>query len=47
MVDIENIQNKIRQLSPRTDAQRRLQPLALQISRYIAEGRRFLIEQMG
>jgi hypothetical protein len=46
-VDIEAVQDKLRQLSPRTDAQRWLQSRALQISGDIAEGRWLLIEQMG
>jgi hypothetical protein len=46
-VDIEAIQDKLRQLSPRNDAQRWLQSRALQISGEIAEGRWLLIEQLG
>jgi hypothetical protein len=45
-VDIETVQDKLRQLSPRNDAQRWLQSRALQISGDIAEGRWLLIEQM-
>ncbi len=45
-VDIEAVQDRLRQLSPRTDAQRWLQARALQISGDIAEGRWVLIEQM-
>ena len=47
MVYIETIQDKLRQLSPRTDAQRWLQSRALQISGDIAQGRWLLIEQLG
>ena len=46
-VDIEAIQDKLRQLSPRNDAQRWLQSRALEISSEIAEGRWLLIEQLG
>ena len=46
-VDIETIQDKLRQLSPRNDAQRWLQSRALQISGDIAEGRWLLVEQLG
>lgn len=46
-VDIEAVQDKLRQLSPRTDPQRWLQSRALQISGDIAEGRWLLIEQRG
>jgi len=46
-VDIETIQDKLRQLSPRNDAQRWLQSRALEISSEIAEGRWLLIEQLG
>ena len=46
-VDIEAVQDQLRQLSPRTDAQRWLQSRALQLSGDIAEGRWLLIEQMG
>jgi hypothetical protein len=46
-VDIETIQDKLRQLSPRNDAQRWLQSRALEISIEIAEGRWLLIEQLG
>jgi hypothetical protein len=45
--DIEVIQDKLLQLSPRTDAQRWLQSRALQISSDIAEGRWLLIEEKG
>jgi hypothetical protein len=45
--DFAAVQDKLRQLSPRTDAQRGLQSRALQISGDIAEGRWVLIEQMG
>jgi hypothetical protein len=44
---IEAVQDKLRQLTPRTDAQRWLQTRALQLSGDIAEGRWLLIEQMG
>jgi hypothetical protein len=44
---IEVIQDNLRQLTPRTDAQRWLQTRALQVSGDIAEGRWMLIEQMG
>jgi len=46
-VDIETIQDKLRQLSPRNDAQRWLQSRALQISGEIAEGSWLLIEEIG
>lgn len=46
-VDIEAVQGKLRQLSPRNDAQRWAQSRALQISGEIAEGRWLLIEQVG
>jgi hypothetical protein len=46
-VDIEVIQDQLRQLSPRNDAQRWLQSRALQISSDITEGRWLLIEQSG
>jgi len=46
-VDLEAIQDKLRQLSPRNDAQRGLQSRALEISGEIAEGRWLLIEQLG
>jgi hypothetical protein len=46
-VDIEAVQVKLRQLSPRTDAQRLLQSQALQISGDIAKGRWLLRAQMG
>ena len=46
-VDIEAIQDKLRQLSARNDAQRWLQSRALEISGEIAEGRWLLIEQLG
>jgi len=46
-VNIETIQDKLRQLSPRNDAQRWLQSRALEISSEIAEGRWLLIEQLG
>lgn len=46
-VPIEVIQDKLRQLSPRNDAQRWLQSRALEISGEIAEGRWLLIEQLG
>ena len=46
-VNIETIQDKLRQLSPRNDAQRWLQSRALEISIEIAEGRWLLIEQLG
>jgi hypothetical protein len=41
--ELEAIQDKLRQLSPRNDAQRWLQSRALQISADIAEGRWFLL----
>jgi len=44
---IEVIQDHLRQLTPRTDAQRWLQTRALQVSGDIAEGRWLLLEQMG
>ncbi|MCX5888373.1 MAG: hypothetical protein NTW99_15590 [Chloroflexi bacterium] len=46
-VDIEAVQDQLRQLSPRNDAQRWLWSRALQISGDIAENRWLLIEQMG
>ncbi len=46
-VNIEIVQDKIRQLTPRNDAQRQLQSRAIQVSGDIAEGRWFLLEQMG
>jgi hypothetical protein len=46
-VDIEVLQDKLRQLTPRTDAQRLLQSRALQISDDIAKGRWLLTAQMG
>ena len=46
-VNIETIQDKLRQLFPRNDAQRWLQSRALEISGEIAEGRWLLIEQLG
>ncbi len=46
-VDFEAVQDKLRQLSPRNDAQRWLQSQALQISGEIAGGRWLLIEQLG
>ena len=46
-VDIEAVQDKLRQLSPRNDAQRWLQSRALQISGEIAEGGWLLIEEIG
>lgn len=45
--DIEAVQEKLRQLSPRTDAQRWLQSRALQVSGEIAEARWLLIAQIG
>ncbi|MFI5331834.1 MAG: hypothetical protein ACHQ2F_12505 [Desulfobaccales bacterium] len=45
--DIETIQDQLRQLAPRNDAQRWLQSRALQISADIAEGRWLLVEQLG
>ena len=44
---IEAVQDKLRQLSPRNDAQRGLQSRALQISGEIEEGRWLLLEQLG
>jgi hypothetical protein len=46
-VDFEAVQEKLRQLSPRNDAQRWLQSQALQISGEIAGGRWLLVEQIG
>ena len=46
-VNIEAIQDQLRQLSPRNDGQRWLQSRALQISGDIAEARWLLIEQLG
>jgi hypothetical protein len=46
-VDIEVIQDKLRQLSPRTDAQRMLHSRALQVSGDIAEGRWLIVAQKG
>ncbi|MFZ0050683.1 MAG: hypothetical protein WAK96_02820 [Desulfobaccales bacterium] len=46
-INFEAIQDKLRQLSPRNDAQRWLQSRALEISGEIAEGRWLLIEQLG
>ena len=46
-IPIEAIQDKLRQLSPRNDAQRWLQSRALEISGEVAEGRWLLIEQLG
>ncbi len=46
-VDIEAVQDKLRQLSPRSDSQRWLQARALQISGEIAEGGWLLIEELG
>jgi hypothetical protein len=46
-VDMEAIPDKLRQLSPRTDAQRWIKSRALQVSGDIAEGRWGLIEQKG
>jgi len=43
----ETLQDKLRQLSPRNDAQRWLQSQALQVSGEIAAVRWFLIEQKG
>jgi hypothetical protein len=43
----ETLQDKVRQLSPRNDAQRWLQSQALQVSGEIAAVRWFLIEQKG
>ena len=44
---LEALQDKLRQLSPRNDAQRWLQSRALQVSGDIAESRWLLIEQRG
>jgi hypothetical protein len=44
-VNIETVQDKLRQLAPRNDGQRWLQSRALQVSGDIAEGRWMLIEQ--
>jgi hypothetical protein len=46
-VPIEAIQDQLRHLSPRNDVQRSVQSRALEISNEIAEGRWFLIEQIG
>ncbi len=46
-VDFEAVQDKLRQLSPRNDAQRWLQSQALQISGEIAGGRWLLVEELG
>jgi len=46
-VDIEAVQEKLRQLSPRNDDQRWLKSRALQISGEIAEARWLLMEQTG
>jgi hypothetical protein len=46
-VNNEAIQDQLRQLSPRNDAQRGLQSRASQISGNIAEGRWLFIEQLG
>ncbi len=46
-VPIEAIQDQLRQLSPRNDAQRWLKSRALQVSGDIAEGRWLLVEQLG
>ena len=46
-VNIETIQDQLRQLSPRNDAQRWLQSRALQISGDLAEARWLLLEQLG
>jgi hypothetical protein len=46
-VPIEVIQDQLRQLAPRNNAQRWLQSRALQISGDIAEGRWLLVEQLG
>jgi len=45
--DIEAVQDKLRQLAPRTDAQRLLQSQAFKVSDDIAEGRWLLLGQMG
>ena len=44
---IDAVQEKLRKLSPRNDAQRALQSRALQISDDISEGRWLIIEQRG
>jgi hypothetical protein len=46
-VNIEAVQDQLRQLSPKNDAQRWLQTRALQVSGDIAEARWLLIEQLG
>src|SRR5512139_4229226 len=46
-IDIEVVQDRLLQLSPRTDAQRWLQARALQVSGEIAEARWLLIAQIG
>ena len=45
--NLEAIQDKLHQLSPRNEAQRWLQSRALEISAELAEGRWLLIEQLG
>jgi hypothetical protein len=44
---VENLEEKLHQLSPQNDKQRMLQSKALQISGEIEEGRWLLIEQIG
>ncbi len=44
---IEAVQDQLRQLTPKTDAQRSLLSRALQVSGDIAEGRWLLVAQMG
>lgn len=44
---IENLEEKLRQLSPRNDDQRRLQSQALQITDEINQARLLLIQQVG
>jgi hypothetical protein len=46
-VALEGLQDKLRQLSPRNDAQRWLQSRALQVSGDIADARWLLMEQRG
>ena len=46
-VNIETVQDKLHQLTPRNDAQRWLQSQALQISGELAETRWLIIEQIG
>jgi hypothetical protein len=45
--DLEALQDRLRQLSPQNDSQRRLQSRALQVSADIADARWLLLEQVG